>query len=66
MKKWIENRFKLAQLGTDFRTESIAGVTTFSAMAYILAVHPATLAAAGMDQAALVTVTAFVAEEPST
>jgi len=59
MKKWIENRFKLAQLGTDFRTESIAGVTTFSAMAYILAVHPATLAAAGMDQAALVTVTAL-------
>ena len=59
MKKWIEDRFKLGQLGTDFRTEIIAGVTTFSAMAYILAVHPATLAAAGMDQAALVTVTAL-------
>lgn len=59
MKKWIEGRFRLGMLGTNIRTEIIAGVTTFSAMAYILAVHPATLAAAGMDQAALVTVTAL-------
>jgi AGZA family xanthine/uracil permease-like MFS transporter len=59
MKKWIENRFKLRQLGSDFRTEIIAGLTTFSAMSYILAVHPATMAAAGMEQAALVTVTAL-------
>jgi AGZA family xanthine/uracil permease-like MFS transporter len=59
MKEWIENRFKLRQLGTDFRTEIIAGLTTFSAMSYILVVHPATMAAAGMEQAALVTVTAL-------
>ena len=59
MKKWIDGRFRLGMLGTNIRTEIIAGVTTFSAMAYILAVHPATLAAAGMDQAALVTVTAL-------
>ena len=38
-----------------------AGVTTFAAMAYILAVNPAVLADAGMDRAALVTVTALSA-----
>lgn len=39
------------------RKEVIAGVTTFLTMAYILAVHPSILAAAGMDQGALFTTT---------
>jgi AGZA family xanthine/uracil permease-like MFS transporter len=38
-----------------------AGLTTFAAMAYILAVNPSILADAGMDRAALVTVTALSA-----
>jgi adenine/guanine/hypoxanthine permease len=38
-----------------------AGFTTFAAMAYILAVNPSILADAGMDRAALVTVTALSA-----
>jgi AGZA family xanthine/uracil permease-like MFS transporter len=38
-----------------------AGLTTFAAMAYILAVNPNILAQAGMDRAALVTVTALSA-----
>ena len=38
-----------------------AGLTTFAAMAYILAVNPAILANTGMDKAALVTVTALTA-----
>lgn len=44
-----------------FRREVIAGLTTFSAMAYILAVNPSILAAAGMPREALVTVTALAA-----
>lgn len=39
------------------RREIVAGVTTFLTMAYILAVHPAVLAATGMDQGAVFTTT---------
>ena len=45
----MEKLFKLKEHGTDVRTEVIAGITTFLAMAYILAVNPSMLAAAGMD-----------------
>lgn len=53
--------FELDRHGTTVRREIQAGLTTFAAMAYILAVNPAILAAAGMPQAALVTVTAITA-----
>ncbi len=39
----------------------MAGVTTFAAMAYALTVNPSILADAGMDKAALVTITALSA-----
>lgn len=55
----LERLFKLRENGTTVPRELQAGLTTFAAMAYILAVNPAILAAAGMDQAALVTVTAL-------
>lgn len=45
----LENLFKLSEKKTDVKTEIIAGVTTFLAMAYILAVNPGILGAAGMD-----------------
>ncbi|MFI3295802.1 MAG: NCS2 family permease, partial [Rikenellaceae bacterium] len=41
------------------RTEIIAGITTFMSMAYILAVNPAILSHAGMDEGALFTATAL-------
>ncbi len=55
--------FEFDKLGTDFRTETIAGVTTFLSMAYILFVNPATLAAegTGMDAGAVFTATAVAA-----
>ena len=53
--------FRLDQLGTTTGREIQAGATTFAAMAYILAVNPAILAAAGMPREALVTVTALTA-----
>ena len=39
----MEKLFKLKEHGTNVKTESIAGITTFLAMAYILAVNPAYL-----------------------
>lgn len=39
----IARYFKFAELGTNLRTEIIAGVTTFVTMAYILVVNPAIL-----------------------
>ena len=35
----LDNFFKLSENGTDFKTEIIAGITTFLAMAYILTNH---------------------------
>jgi len=65
MKKY----FKFEELGTNYRTEFIGGLTTFLAMAYILFVNPATLSLAGieelpegitrMDQGAVFTATAI-------
>ena len=53
--------FKLQEHGTNVRTEIIAGITTFLAMAYLLAVNPGMLADAGMNQGAVFTATAVSA-----
>jgi len=57
----MEKLFKLKEHGTDVKTESVAGLTTFLAMVYILAVNPSILSAAGMDSAAVFTATAVSA-----
>lgn len=46
---------------TSIRRELLAGLTTFMAMSYILAVNPAMLADAGMDWGAVFTATALAA-----
>ncbi|HEX3021977.1 MAG TPA: NCS2 family permease, partial [Lachnospiraceae bacterium] len=43
----LERFFKLKENNTTVRTEVLAGVTTFVTMAYILAVNPLYLSAAG-------------------
>ena len=48
----MERFFKLKENGTNVRTEVIAGITTFMTMAYILAVNPNMLSAAGIDPTA--------------
>lgn len=53
----LDRLFKLQERKTTAGTETIAGLTTFLAMAYIIFVNPAVLAAAGMDKTALITVT---------
>lgn len=45
----LEKLFKLSEKKTNVKTEIIAGLTTFLAMAYILGVNPAILGDAGMD-----------------
>lgn len=57
----LERLFSLSAHRTSAAREAQAGLTTFAAMAYILAVNPSILADAGMDRAALVTVTALSA-----
>lgn len=43
--------FRLDELGTSWKTETIAGTTTFLTMAYIIIVNPAILEAAGIPKA---------------
>ena len=57
----LNRLFKLSENGTTISRELQAGLTTFAAMAYILAVNPSILANTGMDQGALITVTALTA-----
>ncbi len=54
----MEKLFKLKERQTTVSTEIIAGITTFLAMAYILAVNPGILSAAGMDAGSVFTATA--------
>ena len=49
--------FNLREAGTTVRTEILAGLTTWLAMVYIVAVNPSILATTGMDQGALFTAT---------
>ncbi len=56
--EFLSKYFKLQENNTTVRTELIAGITTFMTMAYILAVNPDILSAAGMDKGAVFTATA--------
>ena len=53
----MEKLFQLREKQTNVKTEVIAGITTFMTMAYILAVNPNLLSAAGMDATAVLIAT---------
>ncbi len=55
----FERLFSLKAHQTSVSQEVVAGLTTFAAMAYILAVNPAILSTTGMDKGALITATAI-------
>jgi len=57
----LERYFEFQKLGTDWRTEILAGVTTFITMAYIVFVNPAILHEAGMPLPAVVAATCLSA-----
>lgn len=61
MLKRLENYFEFSHLGTNWRTEILAGVTTFLTMAYIVLVNPAILSATGMPLAAVTAATCLSA-----
>jgi len=53
--------FELAKRNTNFRTELLAGITTFLTMAYIIFVNPDILSTAtGMNKQALIAVTCII------
>ena len=58
-KGFLDRLFKLQENGTTVKIEFLAGITTFMTMAYILAVNPIILSAAGMDKGAVLTATAL-------
>ncbi|MEI4832577.1 NCS2 family permease [Bacillus sp. FJAT-53711] len=66
----MKRYFQFDELGTNYKTEFIAGLTTFLSMAYVLFVNPATLslghikglpAGTGMDPGAVFVATALAA-----
>ncbi len=61
MRKRLEAYFEFDQLGTNWRTEILAGATTFLTMAYIVLVNPAILADAGVPIAAATAATCLSA-----
>jgi adenine/guanine/hypoxanthine permease len=61
MLKRFESYFEFTRLGTSWRTEILAGVTTFLTMAYIVLVNPAILSASGMPLAAVTAATCLSA-----
>ena len=57
----LESWFQLRAHGSNLRTECLAGLSTFLAMAYILFVNPDILAAAGMPRDAVFVATCLAA-----
>ena len=60
MEEMLDRVFHLKERGTSVRTELLAGLTTFVTAAYVLAVNPSVMSAAGMDSGAVFTATALV------
>ncbi|WP_339212687.1 NCS2 family permease [Solibacillus sp. FSL W8-0372] len=57
----MRNFFKFAERNTSYKQESLAGITTFLSIAYILVVNPIILSQSGMDSGAVFTATALTA-----
>jgi adenine/guanine/hypoxanthine permease len=57
----VQALFRLNAAGTSVRVEVLAGITTWLAMVYIVAVNPAILAGTGMDRGAVFTATCLAA-----
>ncbi|SFG61108.1 putative MFS transporter, AGZA family, xanthine/uracil permease [Sporolactobacillus nakayamae] len=56
---WLSRYFQFSDLKTTLGRETLAGLTTFISMAYILFVNPSVLSASGMDKGAVFTATAI-------
>lgn len=58
---FMKQYFHFDRVGTSYARETLAGLTTFVTMAYIIIVNPAILEAAGIPRAATVTATILAA-----
>src|SRR3954466_8545780 len=61
LRERLERYFEFEALGADWRTEILAGFTTFMTMAYIVFVNPAILHETGMPLAAITAATCLSA-----
>jgi adenine/guanine/hypoxanthine permease len=61
MRNRLEKYFHFSEHGTTWRTEILAGLTTFITMAYIIFVNPSILSQTGMPVAAVTTATCLCA-----
>lgn len=61
MRLFLERYFGFEELNTNWRTESLAGLTTFITMAYIIFVNPSILSQTGMPLAAVTAATCLCA-----
>jgi adenine/guanine/hypoxanthine permease len=61
IRRRLEGYFEFETLGTDWRTEVLAGITTFVTMAYIIFVNPSILHEAGMPIGGVTAATCFAA-----
>ncbi|MDH7794071.1 MULTISPECIES: NCS2 family permease [unclassified Beijerinckia] len=57
---WLDRYFSLSARQSNLRTETLAGITSFLAAAYLLIVIPSLLSTGGMDRAAATTATMIV------
>ena len=58
---FLQQFFKLKEKGTSYKTEIIAGITTFFTMVYIVFVNPSVLGDAGMDKQVVFVTTCLIA-----
>ena len=56
----MEKYFKFKEFGTNYKKETLAGVTTFLATCYIVVVNPQILSQAGMSYSGVVTATVLL------
>src|ERR1700688_551047 len=61
MRQKLERYFEFDRLGTNWRTEALAGATTFVTMAYIVFVNPSILRETGMPFGAVMAATCLCA-----
>src|SRR5215468_8785104 len=61
LRQRLEQYFEFAALGATWRTEILAGITTFMTMAYIVFVNPAILHESGLPLAAVTAATCLSA-----
>ena len=53
----LQKHFRLRENGTSLKTETVAGVTTFMTLSYIIFVQPTVLSSCGMDFGAVLVAT---------